>query len=133
MAATVSYEVYSLREGRWTLDSVYDDRGLALDEARHLLKRRHQKGVKVVKENYDDETNKSIPATIFHEGEGVKKRRPQVREKKEYRRRIEPAAPKKEDASGFIRYVVILVVSIGGILLALIALAGFLMGAFGGG
>ncbi len=132
MAATVSYEVYSLREGRWTLDSVYDDRGLALDEARHLLKRRHQKGVKVVKENYDDETNKSIPATIFHEGEGVKKHRPQVREKKEYRRRIEPSRPKKGDASGFIRYVMILVVSVGGILLALIALAGFLMGDFGG-
>ncbi len=133
MAATVSYEVYSLREGHWYLDSVYDDRGLALDEARHLLKRRHQKGVKVVKENYDDETNKAIPATIFHEGEGVKKHRPQVREKKEYRKRIKPAAPKKEDASGFLRYVLILVVSVGGILLALIALAGFLMAAFGGG
>ncbi len=82
MAATVSYEVYSLREGHWNLDSVYDDRGLALDEARHLLKRWHEKGVKAVKENYDDETNTSIPTTIFHQGEGVKKRRPQVREKK---------------------------------------------------
>ena len=68
MAATVSFEVYSLREGHWNLDSVYDDRGLALDEARHMLKRRHEKGVKVVKENYDDETNKLIPTTIFHEG-----------------------------------------------------------------
>ncbi len=69
----MSYEVYSLREGHWNLDSVYDDRGLALHEARHLLKRRYEKGVKVVKENYDDETNKSIPTTIFHEREGVKK------------------------------------------------------------
>ncbi|MCH8213818.1 MAG: hypothetical protein IIC54_07080 [Proteobacteria bacterium] len=133
MATTVSYEVYSLREGRWNLDSVYDDRGLALDEARHLLKRRHQKGVKVVKENYDDETNKAIPTTIFHEGEGVEKHRPQLREKTKERQRIEPSRPKKEDASGFIRHAVILVVGIGGILLALIALAGFLMGAFGGG
>ncbi len=133
MAATVSYEVYSLREGNWSLDSVYDDRGLALDEARQLVKRRYEKGVKVVKENYDDETNKAIPTTIFHEGEGVTKHRPQVREKKEFRKRIEPAAPKEEDASGFIRYVVILVVSIGGILLALIALAVSLMGVFGGG
>ena len=106
-----------------------------MDEARHLLKRRHQKGVRVVKESYDDEPNKAIPTTIFHEGEGVEKHRPQpqLQEKKEYHQHIEPAAPKKEDASGFIRYVVILVVSIGGILLALIALAGFLMGAFGGG
>ena len=137
MATTVSFEVYSMREGHWNLDSVYDDRVLALNEARHLFKRRHEKGVKVVKENYDDETNKSIPTTIFHEGEGVKKHRPKVREKRTQRQRIETAArkkePKKEDASGVIRHVVILVVSIGGILLALIALAGFLMEAFGGG
>ncbi len=133
MAATVSFEVYSLREGHWSLDSVYDDRGLALHEARHLFKRRHEKGVKVIKENYDDETNKSMPTTIFHEGEGVEKRRPKVQEKRKQRHRIEPSRPKKEDGSGFIRHLVILVVSIGGILLALIALAVFLMGAFGGG
>ncbi len=133
MTTTVSFEVYSLREGHWNLDSVYDDRGMALHEARHLFKRRREKGVKVVKENYDDETNKSIPTTIFHEGEGVKKHPQTEREKRKQRRRIEPSRPKKEDASGFFRHVVILVVSIGGILLALIALAGFLMGGSGGG
>ena len=68
----MSYEVYSLREGRWNLDSIYDYRALALHEARHLLKRRHEKGVKVVKENYDDETNTAIQETIYHEGEGKK-------------------------------------------------------------
>ena len=133
MATTVSYELYSLREGHWSLDSVYDDRGLALHEARHLFKRRREKGVKVVKENYDDKTNKSIPTTIYREGEGVKKHLSKVRENREQRERIEPSRPKKEDGSGFVRHVVILVLSIGGILLALIALAGFLMGAFGGG
>ncbi len=127
MATTVSYEVYSLREGHWNLASVCDDKGMALDEARHLLKRRYEKGVKVVKEDYDDETNKAIVTTIFHEGEGVKKHQPKVREKGKQRRRIEPSRPEKEDASGFVRHVVILVVSIGGILLALIALAAFLM------
>ncbi len=133
MAATVSFEVYSLREGHWNLDSVCDNKGMALDEARHLLKRRREKSVKVVKENYDDKTNKAISTTIFNEGEGVEKHPPKVREKLKPRERIKTAAPKKEDASGFIRHVVILVVSIGGLLLALIALAVFLMGAFGGG
>ncbi len=133
MAATVSFEVYSLREGHWNLDSVYDDRGLALHEARHLFKRRREKGVKVVKENYDDETNKSIPTTIYREGEGVKKHISKVRENTNQRQRVEPSRSENEGASGFVRHLVILVVSIGGILLALIALAVFLMGAFGGG
>ncbi len=133
MAATVSFEVYSLREGHWNLYSIYDNRSLALDEARNLFKRRYEKSVKVVREYYDDETNKAIATIIFQEGEGVKKHRPKVREKREQRKRIEPSRPEKEDASGFVRHVVILVVSIGGILLALIALAGFLMGGSGGG
>jgi hypothetical protein len=84
-----------------------------LDEACHLLTRRREKGVKVIKEDYDDETNKSIPTTIFHEGEDVKKHRSQVRERRKPRQRIKTAAPKKEDASGFTRYVVTLVLSIG--------------------
>ncbi len=103
-----------------------------MNEARNLFQRRYEKGVKVIKEDYDDETNKSIPTTIFHEGEDVKKHRSQVRERRKPRQRIKTAAPKKEDASGFTRYVVTLVLSIGGFLLALIALAVFLMGAFGG-
>ncbi len=90
----MSYEVYSLKEGHWNLDSVFDDGDLALHEARRPLKRRHEKGVKVVKENYDDETNKSIPTTIFHEGEGVKKHRPQLRENLKPRERIKTAAPR---------------------------------------
>ena len=125
MATTVSYEVYSLREGHWNLDSVYDDRGLALDEARHLLKRRHEKGVKVVKENYDDETNKSIPTTIFHEGEGVEKHRPQLREKWKQRERIETTAARPP-------FNVILVLSVGGILLTVIGLLAVLIIMFGG-
>ena len=108
MATTVSYELYSLREGHWSLDSVYDDRGLALHEARHLFKRRREKGVKVVKENYDDKTNKSIPTTIYREGEGVKKHLSKVRENREQRERIEPSRPKREDGSGFVRHLVIL-------------------------
>ncbi len=50
-----------------------------------------------------------------------------MRENREQRERIEPSRPKKEDASGITRYVVTLVLSSGGILLALIALAAFLM------
>ena len=104
-----------------------------MHEARHLFRRRREKGVKVVKENYDDKTNKSIPTTIYREGEGVKKHISKVPENTNQRQRIEPSRPKREDGSGFVRHLVILVVSIGGILLALIALAVFLMGAFGGG
>ena len=125
MATTVSFEVYSLRGGHWNLDSVYDDRALALNEARHLFRRRREKGVKVVKENYDDETNKSIPTTIFHEGEGVKKHRPQLREKWKQRERIETTAARPP-------FNVILVLSVGGILLTVIGLLAVLIIMFGG-
>ncbi len=66
-------------------------------------------------------------------GEGGKKHQTKEREKTKQRERIEPSRPRKGDASGFVRHLVILVVSIGGILLGLIALAVFLMGVFGAG
>ncbi len=104
MARSVSYEVLSTRGDNWTIESVYDDRDQALREARDLLDRRHQRGVKVIRENYNDEKDISISRTIFIEDRGV--------DKPKYRRQkpdlpVRPAAPrKKKGESDFVRYIV---------------------------
>ncbi|MEE8284953.1 MAG: hypothetical protein V3R63_08215, partial [Alphaproteobacteria bacterium] len=71
MAKSVSYEVLSTRGGEnWIIQSVYDDRDVALYEARSLLENRHLKAVKVIQETYDDETDRTISRTIFNEARG---------------------------------------------------------------
>ena len=67
MATTVLFEVHALRKGNWYIDSVHDDREQALHEARDLLDRRHQRGVKVLQEKYNDENDTSVSRTIFTE------------------------------------------------------------------
>lgn len=130
MPTTVLFEVHSLRNGNWYIDSVYDDREQALHEARDLFERRHHRGVKVIQENYDDESDISISRTIFTEEKGV--------DKPKYRRQmpdspVRPAVPRrKKGDSDFVRYIVILVLSVGGILLTVIGLLTFLIIMFGG-
>ncbi len=135
MATTVLFEVQALREvhalrnGNWYIDSVHDDREQALHEARDLFDRRHQRGVKVIQENYNDEKDTSIFRTVFTEERGV--------DKPKYRRQ-KPDSPgrsatrrKKKEDSDFVRYIVILVLSVGGILLTVIGLLAFLFIMFG--
>ena len=113
MATTVSFEVYSLREGHWNLDSVYDHREQALHEARDLLDRRNRRAVKVIRENYDDDTEITVSRTIFTEDRGVDKPKPR-RHKPGPSLRSAAARKKKNGDSDFVRYVVILVLSVGG-------------------
>ncbi len=132
MAKSVSYEVLSTRGDNWMIESVYDDREVALYEARTLLDNRHLKAVKVVEETYDDEAERTITRTIFNEVRGAAKGKPKP--EKQEGTKDAPAAPAlgiKKDGSEVIKYLIILVLSIGGIALVMLAVAGFLMGTFG--
>ncbi len=133
MARTISYEVLASRGDNWTIESVYDDREVALYEARTLLDNRHLKAVKVVQETYDDETDRTITRTIFNEERGAAKGKAKPATQEETK--DAPAAPavgKNKGGSDAIKYLIILVLSIGGIALVMLAGAAFLMGSFGG-
>ncbi len=132
MAKSVSYELLSSRGENWTIETVFDDREVALHEARTLLENRHVKAVKVVQETYDDEAEKSISRTIFNEERGAAKGKAKSETKEETKDApAAPAAAKKKDGSDAVKYLIILVLSIGGIALVMLAVAAFLMGTFG--
>jgi len=133
MARSVSYEVLSTRGDNWTIESVYDDREVALYEARALLDNRHLKAVKVVQESYDDEADRTITRTIFNEARGAAKGKPKPETQEDTEDAPAAAAVgRKKDGSDVIKYLIILVLAIGGIALVLLAGAAFLMGTFGG-
>ncbi len=134
MAKSVSYEVLSTSRGEnWIIQSVYDDRDVALYEARSLLENRHLKAVKIIQETYDDETDKTISRTIFNEARGAAKAKAKPQAQEEAAGAPAAAAVgRKTGESDFIKYLIILVLSIGGIALMILAGAAFLMGTFGG-
>jgi hypothetical protein len=65
--AEITYEVYVLTGGRWTIESRYTnlEREVAIEDAKSMHSNPSVKAVKVIKETYDAEKNSTIEATVF--------------------------------------------------------------------
>ncbi len=134
MGKSVSYELMSFKDGNWTIQAVYDDRNTAVYEARRLLGGRHEKGVKIIEESYDEETNETKSRIVFNEEKGAEKKPEPQRH--ESRAGIAPVdEPKKKTAenSDFTGYIVKMVLIVGGICLVLLGVVAFLISNFGDG
>lgn len=65
MAMLKVFEIHTYRNGSWKIDSVFDDRDLALMEADRIDRSSRYSAVRVVEETFDDETEKGGTRTIF--------------------------------------------------------------------
>ncbi len=136
MSHSVSYELLSFRGGSWVIESVYDTKDVALQEARRLLEGRHQKGVKVIEETYDPDTDNTRARVVFSRQKGEEKPRQKSRDENEEKSKTDSTAalarPKKGGDPAFMKYILILVFSVGGILFGVIALMFWYLNALGG-
>jgi len=132
MSRSISYELLSFRDGSWIIESIYENRDVALQEARRLLEGRHQKGVKVIEETYDADTDNTTVRIVFSRQKGGEKSRHKSREEKSRTAsKAAPAARRKQGDPDFMKYILILVFSIGGILFGAIALVFWYLQALG--
>lgn len=65
MAILRVYELQTYRDGTWKIDSVYDDRDLAMMEAERMDRANRFAAVRLVEETFDESTDKSASRTIF--------------------------------------------------------------------
>jgi hypothetical protein len=63
-----AFEIHTFRDGKWKMDSVFDDRELAVYEAKKIAAGSRYSGVKVVEENFDESTNLTVVRTVFRGG-----------------------------------------------------------------
>ncbi len=135
MSHSVSYELLSFRGGSWVIESVHDTQDVALQEARRLLEGRHQKGVKVIEETYDADTDTTRARIVFSRQKGGEKSRQTSRKENEEKSKTDseaaPATRRKQGDPAFMKYILILVFSIGGILFGAIALVFWYLQALG--
>ena len=132
MSRSISYELLSFRDGSWIIESIYENRDVALQEARQLLAGRHQTGVKVIEETYDADTDNTTARIVFSRQKGGEKSRHRSREEKSRTAsKAAPAARRKQGDPDFMKYILILVFSIGGILFGAIALVFWYLQALG--
>ena len=60
-----AYEIHTFIGGRWKIDSVFDDKELALFEATRMDEAGRHAGVRVIEEEYDENTQKTKIRTIY--------------------------------------------------------------------
>ena len=60
-----SYELHTLKDGKWKIDSVFDDEETALHEARRAQTANRYTTIRVIEEDYDQMSNQTATRTIF--------------------------------------------------------------------
>lgn len=65
MANLIVYEIHTCRQGAWKIDSVFDDRELAVQEAERMARTQRYSEVRAVEESLDEDTQRSVTRTIF--------------------------------------------------------------------
>ncbi|MEE8516557.1 MAG: hypothetical protein V3T02_07965 [Alphaproteobacteria bacterium] len=61
----VIYEIHTLRDGEWKIDSIFDDRDLALQEGHRIEHSNRYSAVRVIEETLDEATEKGSTRTIY--------------------------------------------------------------------
>jgi hypothetical protein len=65
VANLIVYEIHTCNAGAWKIDSVFDDRQLALQEAERMARTQRYAEVRAVEETFDEETQRNATRTIF--------------------------------------------------------------------
>ena len=99
------------------IDSIFDDRDLALIEGRNMLNGRHATGVRVIEERFNEETGQTATKIIFQGRKGEDRAPPHVPQERSAGPRIAVAQPPPSQPS-FVKSAVTLVLVVGGIGLA---------------
>lgn len=64
----VVYEIHTFRDAAWKIDSVFDDRDLAVLEALRVERSHRHAAVRVVEESIDEATDRTVTRTIYRTG-----------------------------------------------------------------
>lgn len=70
-----AFEIHTFQDGKWKIDSVFDDRELALFEARRVDEGTRYSGVRVIEEVYDESSDLTTTRTIFRGGNADRQER----------------------------------------------------------
>ena len=130
MATTISFEILTFKNGNWMVDSVHDDKKLAIHQARLLLDGRHHNAVRVMEESYDEATDRAMSKVVFSKKKSDEAPKSTYKKPEEEEKKAKPDAKKKKKkkkkkASSGSNTLLKITFSLGGIMLGLISLLFF--------
>jgi hypothetical protein len=60
-----AYEIHTFTAGKWKIDSIFDDRDLAIFEATRMEESGRHSSIRVIEEEFDETTQKTRIRTIY--------------------------------------------------------------------
>lgn len=70
MTSIINYEVQAYRNGGWKIESICDDREIAVFEAKRILQRPHNLAVRVMRESSRPGDSDSFVKMVYREAKG---------------------------------------------------------------
>jgi hypothetical protein len=65
MAQLVAYEIQTCLDGKWKISSIFDDKDLAVSQAKHIVATGRFSAVRVVQEAFDEKEQKTASRVVF--------------------------------------------------------------------
>ena len=116
----VVFEIHTFREGVWKIDSVFDDKELAVVEAQRMERAGRYSAIRVVEESFDEKTEKGNTRTVYRSTKVDRVNTESAERRKAPSTIAAPpkkAVPKKAQAS-FTRIMIMASLTLGAIVLA---------------
>jgi hypothetical protein len=116
----VVFEIHTFREGVWKIDSVFDDKELAVVEAQRMERAGRYSAIRVVEETFDEMTEKGNTRTVYRSTKVDRVNTESVERRKAPSTIAAPpkkAVPKKAQAS-FTRIMIMASLTLGAIVMA---------------
>ncbi|MHA1113776.1 MAG: hypothetical protein ACTSRY_04645, partial [Alphaproteobacteria bacterium] len=90
----ISFELHTYLGGNWKIDSIFDDRALAMSEAKRIEERGRTSAVRVVEEIYDEITRDVQSRTIYRSTKLDKQNSEAIQRQAENKREIKSITKK---------------------------------------
>ncbi|MBK1697156.1 hypothetical protein [Rhodovibrio salinarum] len=98
MSAEIAYELHSYTGGRWKIQGFFDDRDLAILEARRMDESRRFPAIRVVEERFDPETGGYKSRTVYRSSALDQHNDTALKERAEARREATATRTARNDA-----------------------------------
>ncbi len=101
MSDMKAFEIHTYQSGKWKIDSVFDDRDLAMFEARRMDDSGRYSGVRVIEEIFIEQTQQTRTRTIFRGSKVEAENAAELRKSKQVRQQAQQnrARRQQEDAA----------------------------------
>lgn len=96
MSEMKAFEIHTYQSGKWKIDSVFDDRDLAMFEAQRMDESGRYTSIRVVEEIYVEATQETKTRTIFRGSKVAAANAEQLRKSKENRQNKGKALQKRK-------------------------------------